>query len=459
MTGFVGYGAARAHQTAADPDQTAKIGTIPLGTRALLNFQETGMNVSLQVALSDPRVDAQQGTQQRQVAIAIAALPDLAGTTAPLNLCLVLDHSGSMGGTPLDTVKKAATQLVARLAPSDRLSIVAFDHHAKVLVPNQTVGDGVGIKQAIANLQADGGTAIDEGLKLAIEELAKGRENAISQAFLLTDGENEHGDNDRCLQFAQLAADYTITVNTLGFGSHWNQDVLEAIADAGGGTMTYIEFPEQAVGQFGRLFERLQAVGLTNAHLQLSLRPPARLAAVKPIAQVAPDTIELPVTPIANAHSVRLGDLMVDVPRIVLVNLYLDQLPPGNHAIGQVQVQYDDPGRNATGCFSEPLPIAIQSVQPYQPQPNPEVQQHILAIAKYRQTQIAETKLQQGDRAGAATMLQTAAKTALQMGDQGAATVLQKNATQLQAGQDLSAGDRKKTRIVSKTVLQPPTNQ
>jgi Ca-activated chloride channel family protein len=75
-------------------------------------------------------------------------------------------------------------------------------------------------------------------------------------------------------------------------------------------------------------------------------------------------------------------------------------------------------------------------------------------LAKYRQTQIAEAKLQQGDRAGAATMLQTAAKTAIQMGDQGAATVLQTNATRLQSGEELSEADRKKTRIVSKTILQ-----
>jgi Ca-activated chloride channel family protein len=77
-----------------------------------------------------------------------------------------------------------------------------------------------------------------------------------------------------------------------------------------------------------------------------------------------------------------------------------------------------------------------------------------LALAKYRQTQLAEAKLQQGDRAGAATMLQTAAKTALQMGDNSAATVLQTSATRLQMGEQLSEADRKKTRIVSKTVLQ-----
>ena len=54
----------------------------------------------------------------------------------------------------------------------------------------------------------------------------------------------------------------------------------------------------------------------------------------------------------------------------------------------------------------------------------------------------------------AATLLQTAAKTALQMGDTNAATVLQSNATILQGGEDLSEAEKKKTRMVSKTILQ-----
>ncbi|HEY9908209.1 MAG TPA: hypothetical protein V6D18_11475, partial [Thermosynechococcaceae cyanobacterium] len=84
---------------------------------------------------------------------------------------------------------------------------------------------------------------------------------------------------------------------------------------------------------------------------------------------------------------------------------------------------------------------------------DPHVQQYILALAKYRQTQIAETKLQAGDRDGAITMLQSAAKTALQMGDRGGATVLQANATRLQSGEALSEGDRKQTRLIAKTSL------
>lgn len=412
------------------------------------------MKVALQFALSDASIDATQAVSQRQLSVSVAAIAEESHRAVPLNLCLVLDHSGSMGGRPIDTVKQAAQRLVDRLSWGDRISIVAFDHKAKVLVPSQELDNPASIKLQISQLKAGGGTAIDEGLRLAIEELAKGKRDAVSQAFLLTDGENEHGDNDRCLKLAQLAADYKLTVNTLGFGDAWNQDILEKIADAGRGTLSFIQRPEQAVEAFDRLFNRIQSVGLTNAYLTLSLMPGVRLAEMKPIAQVAPDTIELPVSHQGQQVTVRLGDLMTDPPRIILANFYVNQMAPGLHPIAQVQVRYDDPATGQEGLQSEALPAYAEFVQSYRPAPDTQVQQHILALAKYRQTQIAEAKLQQGDRSGAATMLQSAAKTALQMGDQGAATVLQENATRLQQGETLSEGDRKKTRIVSKTTLQ-----
>lgn len=412
------------------------------------------MKVGLHSALNDAHVDANQPSSQRQLSMAIGAIASGQVRNVPLNLCLVLDHSGSMNGRPLETVKKAAIQLIERLNPGDRISIVAFDHRAKVLVKNQAIDDIDGVIKQIKRLSADGGTAIDEGLKLGIEEVAKGKSETVSQVFLLTDGENEHGDNKRCLKLAELATSYTITLNTLGFGSNWNQDVLENIADAGGGTLSYIERPEQAAGEFGRLFERAQSVQLTNAYLLFSLMPKVRLAELKPIAQVAPETIELPVQREGDKFVVRLGDLMTDAERVILANLYLGQLPQGRQAIANLQVRYDDPGVGAEGLLSEVVSVEADVQGVYQPALNPGVQQSILALAKYRQTQIAEAKLQDDDRAGAATMLQAAAKTALQLGDQSAATVLQTSATRLQAGEDLSEADRKKTRIVSKTILQ-----
>lgn len=414
------------------------------------------MRVALQVALSDPHLDAAQASSQRQLAASIAAIAgEPGGYHAPLNLCLILDHSGSMEGRPLDMVKQAANRIVENLSVGDRLSIVVFDHRAKVLIPNQEVRDVQQIKRQIDQLRASGGTCIDEGMRLGIEELAKGKQETVSQAFLLTDGENEHGSNDRCLKMAALAIQYNLTLSTLGFGDHWNQDVLEQIADAAGGSLTYIQRPEAAVAEFSKLLSRVQSVALTNAHLLITLAPQVRLAELKPIAQVSPETVELPVIPEGDCYAVRLGDLMTDAPRVILTNLYIDQLPEGTHPIAQVQVRYDDPTLNQTQILTDAVSVSIQSMPIFQAAPDPQVQQHVLALAKYRQTQIAEKKLQEGDRAGAATMLQSAARTAIQMGDQGAATVLQDNATRLQSGGELSESDRKKTRIVSKTMLQP----
>ena len=410
------------------------------------------MKVGLQWALSDAHMPTNQDNSQRQLSVSLSASGE--GSQAPINLCFVLDCSGSMGGTPLKTVKQATHRLIDRLTERDRISIISFDHKAKILVANQPATDLATIKRKIDGLSAGGGTCIDGGLKAGIEQLATGKEDRISQLLLLTDGENEHGDNARAVKLADVAVGYNLTVSTLGFGDHWNQDVLEQIADAGGGSLNYIEQAEEAVGIFGRLFTRIQSVGLTNAYLNVELADGTRLADLKPVAQVAPETVELPVVQEGNEAIVRIGDLMKDQPRVVLLNLYVPQIAASTATIAQLQVTYDDPSVGTTGQLTEKFAVDIEAQDAYVPAVDSAVQQNILALAKYRQTQIAEDKLKSGDRQGAVTMLQSAANTAIQMGDKNAATVLQENATQLQAGNELSESDRKKTRIVSKTQLQ-----
>ena len=410
------------------------------------------MKVGLTWALSDAHVPTSQETTQRQLSVSLTAGGE--GSQAPLNLCFVLDVSGSMGGAPLRTVKEAALKLVDRLTERDRISIVVFDHKAKVLVPNQLATDLDSIKSKIHTLKAGGGTSIDDGLKAGIAQLANGKEDRVSQLLLLTDGENEHGDNDRAIKLADVAIGYNLTVSTLGFGDHWNQDVLEQIADAGGGSLNYIEHAEEALGIFSRLFTRIQSVGLTNAYLNLELVGGTRLADLKPVAQVAPETVELPAIQEGNDAIIRIGDLMKDEPRVVLMNLYVPQLTASTATIAKVYVTYDDPAAGLSAQVTARYEITVEAQDSYVPAVDSSVQQNILALAKYRQTQIAEEKLKEGDRTGAVTMLQSAANTAIQMGDTNAATVLQENATVLQSGKDLSEGDRKKTRIVSKTQLQ-----
>lgn len=411
------------------------------------------MKVNINPFLSDRQIDRQARNSQRQLSLAISSLRTEQEIDLTINLCLVIDISGSMAGKPLDTVKQAAIAIIRELHPGDHISLVAFNHQATTIVANQLIKDVSEIEKKVIGLVADGGTALDQGMKLGIKEVARGRRNSVSQIFLLTDGENEHGDNKRCLKLAKLASEYSITIHTLGFGQNWNQDVLETISDYTNGSLVYIDKPETAIEKFRLLLTRLQSVGLTNCRISIELNPGVRLAEFKPVAQVFPDTVEIPITLDGNLVELRLGDLMTNVKKVILVNLYINQLSLGKHCIATIKVTYDDPalGKNNIQYIETPIHVIVQ--ENYQPQISEQVHNSILALAKYRQTKIAETKLLEGDRKSAVTMLQNAANIAIKLGDISGATILQNSATKLQQGTELSQEEKKKTRLASKTIL------
>ncbi|MGK7895769.1 MAG: VWA domain-containing protein [Xenococcus sp. (in: cyanobacteria)] len=410
------------------------------------------MQINFKHYLSDAHVDANSRNSQRQLSLELSAIAESTDYNLPLNICLVLDCSGSMQGKSLESVKEAAIFLIEKLQPSDFISVIAFNQEAKIIIPSQSVSDIMKIKTLINKLEADGGRAIDQGMKLGIKEISYRKRNTVSHLFLLSNGENEQGEDRRCLQFAKLAAEYNITIDSFGFGEHWNQDVLEKIADLANGTLSYIEEPEQTFPKFAQVLTRLQNVGLTNASLLIKLSPGTRLGKLKPISQVAPEAVEIPCTLEGNSLKVRIGDLMRDQAKILLINIYINQSSSGIHQIATIQVSYDNPTMGSENLFSDIFPIEINSQKKYQPQLNQQVQKSILLLAKYRQTQIAEAKLQQGDHLGAVTMLNNAAETVWQLGDKTSMTVLQNSATHLQQGKELTIKERKRIRLTAKKI-------
>ncbi|MCR4336455.1 MAG: VWA domain-containing protein, partial [Candidatus Omnitrophica bacterium] len=57
----------------------------------------------------------------------------------PLNLAIVLDRSGSMGGQKLEDAKQGAINIIERLNSQDIVSLVVFDSNAQVIVPAQAL--------------------------------------------------------------------------------------------------------------------------------------------------------------------------------------------------------------------------------------------------------------------------------------------------------------------------------
>ena len=53
----------------------------------------------------------------------------------PLDIAIVIDRSGSMGGEKLRLAKEAAVKAIGMLSPGDRVALVAYDTEVQTLAP------------------------------------------------------------------------------------------------------------------------------------------------------------------------------------------------------------------------------------------------------------------------------------------------------------------------------------
>lgn len=80
----------------------------------------------------------------------------------PLSLALVVDRSGSMHGPKLAYAKRSAEWLIGRLHADDRLALVDYDDHVRLLAPIGPV-DAQLLRAALAQIQPGGTTNLSGG--------------------------------------------------------------------------------------------------------------------------------------------------------------------------------------------------------------------------------------------------------------------------------------------------------
>ena len=203
-----------------------------------------------------------------------------------IGIVMVVDRSGSMQArdfvredtsiSRLDVVKDVFRAFVAGEGgtggrPDDLVGLVVFARYADGLSP-LTLDHGnllsIFADVEIVTEQSEDGTAIGEGLALAVERL-RGVEVSSKIALLLTDGVSNVGDIDP-LQAADLAAQHGIKVYTIGAGTTGLAPVPVQVP--GGRTVlrrAYVEIDEETLRQIaqrtgGRYFHAADANGLTE---------------------------------------------------------------------------------------------------------------------------------------------------------------------------------------------------
>ena len=156
----------------------------------------------------------------------------------PLNICFVIDKSGSMSGEGrIGQLKKSIIKFVEQLSPDDIVSIVVFDDGATVAVPAAKVRNKKAIIDIVHAIQAGGGTNIYEGMMQGFEQVKKYKTaNTVNRVLLLTDG---YGSTppEEVIAEAKTQIATGIELSCVGVGIDYNQELLSLLASAGGGLL------------------------------------------------------------------------------------------------------------------------------------------------------------------------------------------------------------------------------
>jgi Ca-activated chloride channel homolog len=256
-----------------------------------------------------------------------AAVAKTAAGRPPVNLALVVDRSSSMRGPRLAQAISAATQLVDRLDPQDRLTVVTFDAAARVVFGPAPVTPEAKreLRAALADIHTGAGTNLAAGIKKGAESLrAVYLREGLSRLVLLTDGQPSVGVTDarKLGELAEREAKLGVTITGMGVGEGFDDELLADIARCGRGGFHYLASASDIPAAFGRELEGVFSIAATRAELKLV--PSDDVTSIEVLHR-------LPSRPLDDGMLVEVGEVAAGAPRLVLLKLARRADAPSRH--------------------------------------------------------------------------------------------------------------------------------
>jgi len=184
---------------------------------------------------------------------------------------------------------------------------------------------------------------------------------AVRSCFLFTDGLANVGiQTPEAICQAAVSAlnelgDRRCTLSTFGFGADHSADLLQSLANAGGGQYSFIEGEESIGEAFGTVLGGLLSTTHQNVRLSLELVPGAALSKAK-----TTRTVETRQgADGATILNVELGDLFAEERRDILLTLTIPEALEGEQVLGMVRARGFSVLTNCTE-ESDPINIIVQ---------------------------------------------------------------------------------------------------
>ena len=409
--------------------------------------------VILRCVTDKPCYPTTSNAQRAYVLMEIKTAPTQTFTRSPINLCLVLDRSGSMLGAKIDNVKQAVGHVLDGLQPDDYISLVIFNERSLVALPAQHIQDLDQLKARINALKAEGGTSMSKGMQDGINELKKHTgPTRISRMVLLTDGQTWEDEAD-CQHLASEARLNNIAITALGVGDDWNETLLDAIARNSTGRADYIDTPDKIVTLFKDEVRQLQ--GVIAAGVKASLRL-SKGVEPRQIYRVIPDIIDLSHTALTDRDiNVDLGTIDKQTGQTLLIDVLLPVRPAGRYRIAQAELLYTLSGGTPSTETLRSEVIIEMSGDPAQNQAKVGYVMNIVErVTAYQLQSEAREAVKTGNVGVATVKLREAATRLLEMGETELAAAATEEAANIEQQGQMSATGTKKLQYGTRKLTQ-----
>ncbi len=271
----------------------------------------------------------------------------------PVAISLVIDRSGSMSeANKLDYAIKAGKNVVRNLESKDMLAITIYDDEVETIYPLSKVKDKDKVIKLLEGISDRGYTNLSGGLEKGIAQFKDKNFEGVRRVILLSDGLANRGETDpeRIAKIGAQSRAKGIAVSAIGLGLDYDENLMELLAQRGGGQYYYVKDSEDLPGVFKQ--ELALAEEAFSRELKVTFVP-------------APNVKEVKVFGYSNenqngATQIAMSDLAFGEKRQVVMSVSLT--PDGdmtNQSLGDMKISYLDAKSKEEKNLAVPFEVQV----------------------------------------------------------------------------------------------------